>query len=110
VCRHSSAAQIPLIPMLQVGLGEQLLRCAAPHGPSALDDVVAVGDAREVADVLVDHEHGLAAAFQHRQAIPDLVAYEGREAFGGLVQDQEFSDWSSARGRSAASAARRRRV
>ena len=74
--------------MLQIRLGDQLLRRAAPHRPAALDDVVAVGDAGEVFDVLVDHQHRLAARFQHRQAVPDFLADQGREALGRLVEDQ----------------------
>ena len=35
----------PQIPVLQIRLGQQLLRGAAPHGAAALDHVVAVGDA-----------------------------------------------------------------
>src|ERR1700722_10285370 len=45
----------PQIPMLQIGLRDQLLRRPAPYRASALDDVMAVGDAGEVFDVLVDH-------------------------------------------------------
>src|SRR5258708_8641230 len=35
----------PKIPMLQIGLGDQLFRPAAPHRAAALDDVVAGGRA-----------------------------------------------------------------
>jgi hypothetical protein len=49
------------IPMLQLRLGDQLFRRTAPHRPPALDDVVPVGDARQVLDFLVDHQHRLAA-------------------------------------------------
>ena len=74
--------------MLQIRLGDQLRRGAAPHGAPALDDVVPVGDAGEVLDVLVDHQHRLALRFEHRQAVPDFLADQGREALGRLVEDQ----------------------
>ncbi len=45
---------------------------------------------RQVADVLVNDEHRLPARFQHRQAVPDLLANQRREAFGGFIQNQEF--------------------
>src|SRR5438874_243989 len=77
----------PQIPVLQIRLGDQLLARPAPHRPPALDDVVAVGDAGEVGDVLVDDEHRLPASLQHRQAVPDFLADQGREAFGGFVED-----------------------
>src|SRR6476469_5814831 len=54
----------PQIPMLQLRLRDQLLRGAAPYRAAALDDVVAVGDAGEVLDVLVDDQHLLLAARQ----------------------------------------------
>ena len=40
-----SKASDPEITVLQIGLGDQLLGRAAPHGAAALDDEVAVGDA-----------------------------------------------------------------
>src|ERR1700674_5250360 len=62
---HAATASLPRpsnpqISVLQIRLGDQLRRGAAPHGAPALDDVVAVGDAGEVLDVLVDHQHRLA--------------------------------------------------
>ena len=47
---------------------------------------------------------------QPREALPDLLAHQRRQAFGGLVEDQQVRDWSPAPGRSRASAARRRRA
>jgi hypothetical protein len=49
----------PEIAVLQIGLRDQLLRRAAPDRATALDDVVAVGDAGEIFYVLVDHQHRL---------------------------------------------------
>src|SRR5262249_23407457 len=49
----------PQIPVLQLGLGQQLLGGAAPHGAAAFDHVVTVGDFGEVAYILVDDQHRL---------------------------------------------------
>ena len=51
--------------------------------------IMAVGNLREVGDVLVDHQNRLALRLEHRQAIPDFVADQRREAFGGFVEDQQ---------------------
>ena len=86
-------AKSPQIPRYRCCRSGSAINCsdrAAPHRPSALDDVVAVGDAGEVGDVLVDHQHRLPAALQHRQAVPDFLADQRREAFGGFVEDQQF--------------------
>src|SRR5215813_11535129 len=73
VCKIAGARSDSKIAVLQVRLGQQPLRCPAPDRPSPLDDVVAVADARQVLDVLVDHQDRLAARFQHRQAVPDFL-------------------------------------
>src|SRR5258708_31731009 len=56
-----AAISNPEIAMLQIGLGDQRFRRSAPHRVAALDDVMPVGDAREILDVLVDHQHRLAS-------------------------------------------------
>ena len=48
--------------MLHVGRGGELGRGAAPHHAAALDEVVAVGDAGQRLDVLVDDQDRLAGA------------------------------------------------
>src|SRR5580704_19720120 len=63
--RRTRPRSHPEISVLQIRLGDQLGRRAAPHRPSAFDDVVTVGDAGEVFDVLVDHQNRLAARLQH---------------------------------------------
>src|SRR5450755_1215474 len=78
----------PEIAVLQLGLGDQLLRRPAPYGASTLDDGVAIADPREMPDILVDHQNRLPARLQQRQAIPDLLADQRRQPLGGLVQDQ----------------------
>jgi hypothetical protein len=75
--------------VLQLRLRDQLRRRAAPHRAAAFDDVVPVGDAGEVLDVLVDHQYRLSARFKHRQAAPDFLADQRRESFGGFIQDQQ---------------------
>ena len=41
------------------------------------------------AEVLVDHQHRDAGLLERLQAMPDLGAYQGRQAFGGLIQHQQ---------------------
>src|SRR4030088_306653 len=65
----------PEIPMLQVGLCDQLRRRAAPHRAAALNDVMPVGNACEILNVLVDHQNRLAARLQYCQAVRDFIAY-----------------------------------
>src|SRR2546425_10004183 len=58
--------------------GFQLRRAAGPHHPSALDDVVPVGDAGEGLDVLVDQQDRLAGGLEPGQAAPYLGAQQRR--------------------------------
>jgi hypothetical protein len=63
-CRDCTARQsAPRSNPKQLRLRDQLLRRAAPHRAAALDDVVPVGNAGEIPDVLVDHQNRLAARF-----------------------------------------------
>ena len=54
-------AQIAVLNIRRVG---QFVRAAGPHHAAALDDVVAVGDAGERVDVLVDDQDRLARRAQ----------------------------------------------
>src|SRR5580765_8089158 len=77
------------IPMPQRAIGVELARGAAPGDSPALDDGVVVGDPDEAVDVFVDHQEGEARSLQRRQAPPDLLAHQRRQALGRLVEDQQ---------------------
>lgn len=51
---------------------------------------MAVGDARQRTDILVDHQDGEAQFLQAGEAAPDLGADQRRQAFGRLVQHDQF--------------------
>ena len=87
-------------------VGGQRRGAAGPHHAALLDDVVAVGQAEQRADVLVDHQDRQALALQPGEARPDLGRISGARP---SVASSRISSagWSSARGRSPASAARR---
>src|SRR6266851_3435283 len=80
----------PEIAVLQAAVLGQLVGRAGPHHAALLDDVVAVGQPDERADILVDHQDGLALALEAPEARPDLLADQRCQAFGGLVEDQEL--------------------
>ena len=87
----SGARGSPQIPRYLCCSSGSPINCsrAGPHRAAALDDVVAVGDAERSPTFLSITSTDWPAALQHRQAIPDFVADQGRETFGGLVQNQE---------------------
>ena len=78
------------IAMPDAAIGAELARAASPGHAPALDDRVVIGERDEPLDVLVDDEDGLAGPAQHRQALPDLLADERRQALGRLVEDQQM--------------------
>src|SRR5712671_326114 len=79
----------PEIAVLDVRRGSELGGAAAPHHLAALDHVMAVGDADQRLDVLVDDQDRLAGGLERREALPDLGTDERREPLGRLVEDQE---------------------
>src|SRR5574338_155781 len=85
--RRASHAEIA-VPQLAIGI--ELARAALPGDAAALDDGVPVGELHQALDVLVDDEHRLPALAQPREALPDLLAHERREALGGFVQYQQM--------------------
>ena len=96
--------------MLHVGRCGEVLRVTPPHHAAALDQKMAVGDANERADILVDHQNREAQFLETGEA-------RARSRRGSAAPDPRSprpgsagADWSSARGRSPASAARRRKA
>src|SRR5579872_143396 len=59
------------VAMLDVAGTRQRFGVPGPHHASALDDGVAVGDAGESVDVLVDHQDRLSGGAKLLQAAPD---------------------------------------
>ena len=78
--------------MLQVAVAGQGFGGAAPDDAAFFDDVMAVGELDQGADVLVDHQDGLALALQPREAGPDLLAQERREGAGASTTPVERQD------------------
>ena len=70
-------------------VGGQFRRTALPGDAAPLDDGVAVGQGDQAIDVFVHHQDGLPGLAQVRQAGPDFFPYQGRQAFGGLVEDKQ---------------------
>src|SRR5207249_8795223 len=83
------AASDPQEAPAQRGVGRELGRRAPPYDTPFFDDVVAVGEAREGLDVLVDDEDRQAARLELSKAGPDLGAHERRQPFGGFVEDEQ---------------------
>ncbi len=63
--------------MLDIQARRELRRSAAPHHTAALDHVVAVGDADQRLDILVDQQDRLAVRLQPREAVPDFARISG---------------------------------
>ncbi len=85
----ASGALNPQIAVLQRHVGLERRRIAGPHHLALLDDVVAVGDAGQGLDVLVDDEDRLALGFELFERVPDLDADERRQALGGFVENEQ---------------------
>src|SRR5258708_25666570 len=77
------------IAVLQLGVRCEIGRAAAPDHASFFQHVMTVGYLAQRSDVLVDDKDGKSFRFQLRDRAVDLGADERREAFGGLVEDQE---------------------
>src|SRR6266581_2906680 len=78
------------IAVLQFGGGSECRRRAGPDYPPALDEVVAVGDADQRLDVLVDQEDRLSGGLEPYQTRPDFPADERRKPLGCLVENEEM--------------------
>src|SRR5258708_7560871 len=78
------------IPLPHGRIGREGSRGAGPNRVALLDHDVAVGDAGERVEMLVDQEDRLALGLETREASPDLRADQRRETLGRLVQDGEF--------------------
>src|SRR5262249_20311484 len=77
------------IAMLQLGGRRERGGRAGPNDAAALDQDMAVGDADERLDVLVDRQDRLTCRLELYQALPDFGADHGREPFGRFVEDEE---------------------
>src|SRR5258708_16995242 len=64
-------------------------RIPLPDDAALLDDVMAVGDAGERREVLVDDEDGEAKRLEAREAGPNLGADQRRQTLGRLVEDEK---------------------
>ncbi|RYC77787.1 hypothetical protein BFJ63_vAg19339, partial [Fusarium oxysporum f. sp. narcissi] len=84
--RRGSHGHEPRDPF-QVGL--DVLGGPRPFDAAALHDVEAVRQMHELLEVLVDDEDRQARAAQIGQAPPDLLPDQGRQPFGGFVQDEQ---------------------
>src|SRR5260370_40526812 len=70
-------------------IAAQRRRIALPDDAALLDDVMAVGDAGQRREVLVDDQDGEAERLEAREAAPDLGADQRRQALGRFVEDEE---------------------
>src|SRR5512138_2911677 len=77
------------VSVLDVHSEPEIGRGAAPDDLSFLEDVVSVGDPRQGRHVLVDDQDRLAPRLEPFHAAPDLGTHERRQAFGGLVEDEQ---------------------
>src|SRR3954468_11234518 len=73
----------------EVAVGVELGGSALPCDATALDDGMPVRQAHEPLDVFVDDQDRLSRGAQAGEALPDLLAHQRRQAFGGLIEDQE---------------------
>jgi hypothetical protein len=71
--------------MLQIGFVNQLLRRAAPYRAAALEDVMPVGNAGEIFDILVEH--------QNRLSVAEIIALYGQEGFRRMEQAALGNCW-----------------
>src|ERR1043166_1962225 len=71
-------------------VGGERVRVALPDDPAFLQNEVAVGETQQGIDGLVDHQDGEAVALEGGEAIPDLLADQGRQTLRGLVEHQQL--------------------
>src|SRR5262245_1753822 len=83
LCLHAEIA------MLDVRNRRERRGGAVPDHPTALDQIVAIGDANQRVDILVDHQDRQALRLEPRKTLPDLGTNQRRQALGRLVEDQE---------------------
>src|SRR6185295_8098715 len=68
---------------LELGVGEPV------DNATVLHDVIAIGDRRSEAKILLDQEYGEALLLEHVDGLADLLNDDGRQTLGGLVEQQE---------------------
>ena len=68
---------------LELGIGEPI------DDATVLYDVIAVGDRRGEAKILLDQEYGEALLLEQDDGLADLLNDDRRQALGGLVEEQE---------------------
>src|SRR5215510_13046036 len=86
---RGAAALHAEIAMLHVRNRRERRRGAVPDHPATLDQVMAIGDANQRVDILVDHQDRQALRLEPGEALPDLSADERRQAFGRLVENEQ---------------------
>ena len=95
-------------PEVAVGnVGVSAAGRAGPDGAAALEDEAAVGDAEELLQRLVDDQDRQAVALQRRGSPPRSPGARPAPGLRSPRRGSAGADWSSARGRWPASAARR---
>ncbi len=86
----AAAALFAQVRGAHLRVAQQLL-ARAGHGDDArLHDVAAVGDRQRAAGVLLDQQHRHALGVDVAHDLEDLVHHDGREAHGGLVEQQQL--------------------
>src|SRR6185369_2010946 len=68
---------------LELGVGEPV------DDATVLHDVIAIGDRRSEAKILLDQEYGEALLLEHVDGLADLLNDDRRQTLGGLVEQQE---------------------
>src|SRR5690242_9090264 len=87
--RSETSSSDAEIAVLDVGRFRELRRRTAPHDATALDHVVAVGEAGQGLHVLVDNQDRKTLHLELAEAAPNLLPDQRSKALGGLVEDQQ---------------------
>ena len=78
------------IPVPQLRLPAERGRIARPLDASPLDDVMAIGDSDQHPHIFVNDQDRQSSRLECGEAAPYLLAHQRRQAFGGLVQDEQM--------------------
>src|SRR5258708_28038713 len=84
-----SKASHPEIAPPDAVIAAQRRRIPLPDDAALLDDVMAVGEAGQRGEVLVDDQDGEAERLEAREAAPDLGAHQRRQTLGRFVEDKK---------------------
>src|SRR3954471_12226883 len=78
---HGSLISHSQVTVPEVAVGVELGGSALPCDATALDDGMPVRQAHEALDIFVDYQDRLSRRAQAGEALPDLLAHEGRQPF-----------------------------